>query len=141
MLQVAGSYAYINNQGYILELSDQKQEVPILTGFSIKEEEIQTGVRLPQADLEKLEVVLKVMESASGNEIANLITQIEVTNIQDIILRLEEEKKKIYLGEASNLSKQMRYIKVILEKEKGIEGDIFVNGDLNKSNPYFREKV
>ena len=32
--------------------------------------------------------------------------------------------------------------KAIIEKEKGKEGDIFVNGDLNnKFQPYFREKV
>ena len=36
----------------------------------------------------------------------------------------------------------MLYAISIMEKEKGIEGDIYVNGDLNnKFQPYFREKV
>ena len=36
----------------------------------------------------------------------------------------------------------MLYAISIMEKEKQIEGDIYVNGDLNnKFQPYFREKV
>ena len=56
--------------------------------------------------------------------------------------KLEAEKKKIYLGDTSNLSNKMLYILAIIEQEKGKDGDIFVNGDLNnKFQPYFRERV
>ena len=51
------------------------------------------------------------------------------------------EDKTIYLGKCSNLSTQMLYIKEMLEREKGIEGEFFVDMDLNISNPVFREKV
>ena len=55
---------------------------------------------------------------------------------------LEEENKKVHLGDSANLSNKMLYVMAIIEAEKGKQGDIFVNGDLNnKFQPYFREKV
>ena len=36
---------------------------------------------------------------------------------------------------------KMLYIKAILDKESGNEGEIFVNMDLNNKNPYFKQKV
>ena len=53
---------------------------------------------------------------------------------------LEEENKKVHLGDSTNLSNKMLYVMAIIEAEKGKQGDIFVNGDLNnKFQPYFRE--
>ena len=55
---------------------------------------------------------------------------------------LEEEKKTIYLGDKSNLSNKMLYVQVIIEENRGKEGAIFVNGDLNNNfKPRFKEKV
>lgn len=34
----------------------------------------------------------------------------------------------------------MLYVKAIITEERGIEGEIFANGDLNKNNVYFRRK-
>ena len=34
----------------------------------------------------------------------------------------------------------MPYLKAILAEERGVEGEIFINGDLNKTNAYFRRK-
>ena len=48
----------------------------------------------------------------------------------------------VHLGNSSNLDTKMLYVKAILEEKEGIEGDIFVNGDLNNGfQPYFRMKV
>ena len=55
---------------------------------------------------------------------------------------IEEENKKVHLGDSTNLSNKMLYVMAIIEAEKGKQRDIFVNGDLNnKFQPYFREKV
>lgn len=140
LLEYANSYAYINNQGYILEISEQKQDLPILVGYVTNTEDIKEGNRLQEEDLEKLETVLKIMESASGNGINELITKINVQNKQNYTLELESEKKIVYLGDVSNLSNRMLYLKAVLEEEKGIEGEIFINGDLHKEAVYFRKK-
>ena len=36
MLQVADSYVYINNQGYMLEVSVEKLDIPIIVGFKMQ---------------------------------------------------------------------------------------------------------
>ena len=140
MLEYANSFAYINNQGYILEISQEKLQVPIIVGYSTKEEEIKPGNRLTYEDLEKLETVLRILDSANSNGIRNLITRINIQDKQNYTLIMEEAKKIVYLGDASNLSNRMIYLKAILAGEEGIEGEIFVGGDLNKEKAFFRKK-
>lgn len=140
MLEYAEGYAYINNQGYILEISEEKLETPIIIGYKTPQEQIKAGNRLYSEDLEKLETVLKIMESASSNGVSDLITKINIENKQNYTLILESEKKVAYIGDASNLSNRMLYLKAIIEEAKGIEGEIFVNANLNKSGVYFRKK-
>lgn len=140
MLEYASSFVYINNQGYILEISEEKLELPIITGYTTKQEEIKVGSRLNNDDLEKLSTVLKIVESANANGISNLITKINIQNKQNYILALENEKKTVYIGDATNLSNRMLYLKAVLEEEKGVEGEVFINGDLNKQDVYFRIK-
>ena len=67
--------------------------------------------------------------------------KIDIKSKKDFILTLEAEDKIVYLGECADLSTQMLYIRKMIEKEKGIEGEFFINMDLNSSNPVFREKV
>ena len=139
-LEYANSFVYINNQGYILDILENKLEVPIIEGYTTSGENMIVGNRLNDEDLEKLGTVLKIMESSSVNDISNLITKINISDKQNYIIFLEGEKKTVYLGDASNLSTRMLYLKAILSEELGIEGEIFINGDLNKSNVYFRRK-
>lgn len=141
MLEYANSYAYINNQGYILEISEEASQVPIIVGYTTKEEDIKLGNRLNEEDLEKLGTVLKIVESANVNSIGELITRIDITNKQDYKLILENEKKTIYIGDASNLSNRMLYVKAVIEAEAGLEGEVFANGDLNSEKVFFREKI
>lgn len=139
-LEYASSFAYINNQGYILEISSEKLEVPIIEGYTTSEEDIKVNNRLNNEDLERLGTVLKIMESAGANDISNLITRIDISNKQNYKIILENENKTVYLGDASNLSNRILYLKAILKEEKGVEGEIFINGDLSKDNVYFRKK-
>lgn len=141
MISFANAYAYINNQGYFLEISKDKLELPILTGFLTKEEDIQEGNRLCIEDLQRLDDVLQIMKSATSNEIASLVTKINIANKQNYILELKDEKKTVQMGDTSNLSTKMLYIKSILEQNKKIEGEILVNTDLNNKGAIFRKKV
>lgn len=141
MIPFANSYIYINNQGYMLEITSQKVEMPAIVGISTPEEELHEGQRLISEDLVKLGEVLQIMESANANELVDLITKIDISNRQDYILTLEKEKKAIHLGDVSNLSTKMAYVKKILNDEKGVEGEILVNTDLTNKGAVFREKV
>lgn len=141
-IDYVGRYAIINNQGYVLEISDNNKELPIILNSKTAEGEISTNQRLNDEDLEKLEDVLKIMSLARENNLDTEVTNIDINDKNEYSIYLEKEKKKIHLGDSSNLSNKMLYVVAILEQEKDKEGDIFVNGDLNnKFQPYFREKV
>lgn len=137
-----GKYAYINTQGYILEISEDSRGLPIIQGITTKEEEVVPGNRLNNEDLSRLEDVIKIMNSASENGLDGKVTSIDISNKDEYSIYLEGEKKKVHLGDVTNLSNKMLYVVAIMEQESGKEGDIYVNGDLNnKFQPYFREKL
>ena len=142
MVKLLDSYAYINSQGYILEITNQTKELPIIEGVSTPEEEIIVGKRLNNDDLKKLEVVLQLISSCEENEISRYITSINIENSNEYTMYMAEKLKTIYMGNSSNLDTKILYVKVILQSEEGNEGEIYVNGDLNDGfQPFFREKV
>lgn len=141
MLEYGNSYVYINNQGYILEISSVKIDSPILKGYVTNLDDVQPGHRLNNEDLQRLEDVLSIIEAANSKEIGDLITQIDISDKKDYIMVLESEDKTVHLGDDKNLSTKMLYVKDMLEREKGIEGEFFLNMDLNIKDPMFREKV
>lgn len=137
-----GKYAYINTQGYILEIAETNNEMTIIQGATTKEEDIQPGNRLCNEDLSRLEETIKILNSANENNLEGKVTSIDISDKNEYSIYIESEKKRVHLGDSTNLSNKMLYILAIIEKEKDKEGDIFVNGDLNnKFQPYFREKV
>lgn len=139
---VLGEYAYINTQGYILEITQNQLNLPIITGISTKEEEIKPGNRLNNKDLTELEIILKIISAMKENQLDKEVTSIDISNKNDYIIYMQNEKKKIHLGDGSNLSNKMLYVIAIINEEKDKEGEIFANGDLNqKFKVYFREKV
>ena len=137
-----GKYAYINNQGYILEISEDSKGLPIIQGISTSEEEVIPSNRLNNEDLKKLETIIKIMNVAKENELDTKVTSIDISKENEYSIYIQEEDKKIHFGDASNLSNKMLYVVAIIDAEKGVAGEIYVNGDLNnKFEPYFREKV
>lgn len=142
-LEFGNGYAYINNQGYILEITNNKAQFPIIEGYKTPNEEIKEGNRLHGEDLENLGDVLKIMESAKSvdSNISNLITRIDISDNSNYILTITKEKKKVYLGDTTNLSTKMLWIDKFIELEKEYEGTIYLNVNLNNETPYFREKI
>ena len=141
MLEYGNGYVYVNNQGYMLEISSIKKELPIIIGSTTSKENYKSGNRLDEEDLIKLGTVIKIMNSAQNSEISQLITKIDIKDEDNYTLYLETEKKTVYLGDCSNLETRILFLVAILEKEKGIEGEIFINMNLNTDNAYFRESV
>lgn len=141
-IPILSEYAYINSQGYILEIAANELNLPIINGLTTEEEKIKSGNRLEEADLTTLETILKIMASMQEYEINSKVTSINVEDKKDYIVYMQEEKKNIHLGDGTNLSNKMLYVVAILEEEKGIEGDIYVDGDINSNfKVYFKEKI
>lgn len=141
MIEYGNSYVYINNQGYILEVSSEKLEAPILQGAETITEDFIPGNRLCTEDLEKMSTVIKIMEVATNNEISSLITRIDIQNSQNYKILFETEQKVAYIGDGSDLNTKILNIKSILERESGIRGEIFVNMDLKTNDATFRQTV
>ena len=143
MLVYGNAYVYINNQGYILEITSEKGDYPILTGFKTPTNQLMAGNRLAEEDLEKLNDVLKIMEATSSGEskIGNLITEINISDSSNYILTLSKEKKQVYLGDVTDLSTKVLWLNQFVEREKKNEGIIYLNMNLNEDMPYFRESV
>ena len=141
-VEFLNGYAYINNQGYILEISEQKLDMPVILGVSTDAEQIVAGNRLNTKDLEKLETVIQIMNICKSYELDKKVSSIDITNENNYIIYMEEEKKTIYLGDNTNLSNKMLYVPAIIQENQGKEGTIFVDGDMNSNfKPRFREKV
>ena len=138
MLQFADSYVYINNQGYMLEISNEKLDIPILIGFTTDLSNIKAGNRINVADLNKMNMVIKIYETAKSNGLGNLITKIDISNEKNYTIILEKEGKTVYLGDCSELNTRILYLKSILETSQGKSGELFLNVDLNSQEAYFR---
>jgi len=140
LLEYANSYAYTDKNGNILEVSANPVEGKVkIIGYSTKS--LNEQEKLDESDIEKLNNVKSILQSAEQFEIRNKITSINIADQDDYQIYIESEKKIVHLGDTKNLDTKMIYIKAILEKEKGNDGEIFVNMDLNKKQPYFRQNV
>lgn len=141
-IEFMNGYAYINNQGYILEISNDKVGLPVIQGISTSDEKIVAGNRLEEEDLEKLETVIQIMDACKSSALDDKVTAIDISNKNEYSIYMETEKKYIYLGNGKNLGDKMLWVQAILKDNEGIEGEIYVNGDLtNNFKPRFEEKV
>ncbi len=135
-----GKYMYLNNQGYILEISEEKLSLPLIIGLDSLKGDIKIGARLSNDDLIKLDVVVKISNYCKYNNVESEITSIDTSNTADYIVYFEKEKKKVYLGNSSNLVEKMDSAVTIMQKEKNESREIFVREDLIERNrTYSRE--
>lgn len=132
-------YIYIDEQGYIMDYSQEPKELVTITGMRITEENIDKKKRLEGDELNiKLENILHIKEETSKIEIYDKISKIQVEN--EYILNLDSLNLTINLGNATNLKNRMDYVKSIMKREDGKAGTINVNGNLNEGFvPYFTE--
>lgn len=141
MLQIADSYVYINNQGYLLEVSTENIGLPIILGLKTDLSNVEAGKRLDVEDLKRLETIIKIMDTAAVHNIDNLITKIDISDDRNYTIILESEGKTVYLGDATDLNTRMIYLSGILNREKGVAGEIFLDMNLNTEDAFFREKI
>lgn len=136
MLIIENGYAYINNQGYILEISEEKLEMPTITGYI--SQVLEPGQRLEEDDLIKLNTVIQIIKTAKEKGLSNKITNINIEDANDFLLTIESENKLIHFGNSSNINDKFIMVKAILKDNEGQKGEVFVK-DLNKV--FFRENI
>lgn len=137
LLKYGNAYIYMSSQGYILDITEEKIELPIISGYTTPEENLKLGNRLNIDDLNRLEVVLKIMESASSNDIAKFISEINIADENNYTLILESKGKTAYLGSATNINDKIIVLKQMIIKAEGQSGKAFL---MDKDKMYFREE-
>lgn len=139
MIKINKEYAYINNQGYVLEVSKDALKLPTITGFTTPDEEIKNGNRLIDEDLNKLNDINKIVESSKNTSLADIITKINVSDSMNYKITISSEGKSINLGDMSNLNIKLQMAGQIISNEKGKKGEIYFQDNSKKA--IFREKV
>ncbi len=131
IIMYSSSYVYIDNYGYILEISNEPLSLPIIEGYTTNQEKIVPGNRLEIEDLERLNTVLKITEAMQNTEILDKLTSIDISDKNNYIIKMEKERKTVYLGDSSNINDRVLMLKEILIKEANFAGQVFMQ-DLNK---------
>lgn len=137
-IKFGNAFAYIDEKGNILEINEEDLKLPLITGYKTQVEDFKAGNMMQEEDVTKLDTVNSIIRVSKSNEIYDMITSIDITNDEEYKVEFKREGKTAYLGDASNINDRILLLKEILLKEKGNQGEIFIN-DLNKV--FFREKV
>ena len=132
-----GFYIDIDEQGYVIDCSQEKENLIVITGMEITEENIEQKKRLENDDLNlKMENILHIKKETEQIAIFEKITEIQIG--EDYILKLDNDGITINLGDCTDLKNRIYYVQSIMEKEAGNRGTINVNGNLNEGFlPYF----
>ena len=138
MLKFANAFVYINNQGYMLEITEIPLELPMITGFKTPIEEIKEGNRLNVDDLEKLEDVIKIMNTAEELGFKAKINSINIEDKTNYKLDIKEENKIVEFGDAKNINIKLIKVQEILQIEQGIAGEIYFQ---DSTKTVFKENV
>ena len=142
LIENNGTYVCVDKNGNILQLSTEKIENKIsLIGCKTSTESLIVGNKLCDIDLSRLKDIGILLDYAKSNGIDNAINSIDISDNTNYIAFSESENKKIHFGDTKDLDLKMKYVKKIMEVEKGNSGEIFVNMNLNEENPFFRESV
>ena len=137
-INLNGSYIYLDYQGYILEKTEEKADVPIIYGFKTASNDFLTIQKLCDDDISYLNTINTIIENAKELKIYDILTNIKIEN-DEYILYFENQKKYVYLGTNIDIKNKMLYAKNIMQNEN-VSGTVYVNGDLqNGFKPYFRE--
>ena len=139
-LKSDSQYIYIDEQGYILEVTSDAKDLTTIVGYQTTDFTI--GNKIEENDIEKINNIPQIIQELEKNNLLNELTSIDIKDKNDYIVNFENLHKLAHLGNMTSLNEKMNFVKEIMSKEQDYEGEVFVNVDLNNGEyPYFREKV
>lgn len=128
LIEKDGMYIYIDKNGYALETSSDELDLPILKGIITDLGTLTMGDRLYDSDLSKFNDLIKIIDGINNNNIEEKLTSIDISNDDNYILDFEEDNKKICLGDTSNLSTKMLWIKYFMNERREDSGVVHLEG-------------
>ena len=138
------NYYSIDNNGLIFEKVENLENNTLqIIVLSTNIEEDQIGKKLKENDISKIKIIEEILMVAESNGVQSLITKIDASNDQDIVIELLSESKIAHLGSYNddvNLNVKFFWLKAMLEQEKGKSRIIYLNVDLSKNKVVFSEQ-
>ncbi len=129
-----GMYAYIDKNGYNLETNAEALEIPILIGTVTDIENLELGARVYDEDLSKFNDLIKIVDAIKNNNIEERLISIDISDDSNYILEFSNSNKTIILGDTSELSTKMLWIKYFMERTEEGAGTVHLS---NIDNVYF----
>lgn len=134
-IEVNGQYAYFDNEGIVLDVSDEKLDgVPCIENLT--SETCEKGSRLSVGDDEFFQEILTITQQIAKSNIE--IDKITYDDNQNLILH--KGSIKIKLGSADNIEEKFVNLENMLEKLDGKKGTLDLsNYTGNTGNAIFKE--
>ena len=138
-LKLGESFVYMDNQGYILEITVEDYGVPEIIGFRTEITNESVSTRLHEDDLKELQNIIEVYDCIKNNGIADKVVKFIIEEHRLVIGLVED--KVAFLENFTNINIKILSLKVILERTEGKAGEINLDGQGTDSSAVFKEKV
>ena len=132
-IKQGSEYIVIDEQGYFLKKIEKKTSIPEIIG--IKDSFVDEK-RLVESELEKLESINKIYNTAKILNIDGLVSEIKLKNI-GFEMYFGSNKKRAHFENTNNLMNSMQFVREILysEEEKKKSGDIYTTEEGARFRP------
>lgn len=131
-----GSYLNIDEEGMILEINPaiNRPDLPVVKG--LKFETFKVGECLSIENKDQFSTITMLIKEIKNTGMINLISEIDVSDLTNIRLKIKEGIKA-NLGGADNMNYKINFAKSIVEdvKKQGLKGTIEMS---HKGNPVFK---
>lgn len=122
-----GIYMYIDQNGYYLEDTTEDKSMPILKGMKTDIDNLKLGDRIIEEDLEKFNDLIKITDGIKNNNINAELSIIDISNKDNYMLEFISANKKVLLGDISELSTKMIWIKYFIDNNGTEKGTIHLD--------------
>jgi cell division protein FtsQ len=136
------TYYFFDKDGKFLEKSTQPIIGKIeIKGYKTEVDKLEINDTFSNEDLKKLEDIKEIIKAAEKQNIADMITYIDISSTKNNVFFLQTENKTVYVGNTDQLEYKMIFLKTILEKEKGNSGEVHLEEIDSNKDPFFRQNI
>lgn len=133
-----GQYVLIDMYGKALEQETTEDmenitDIVILTGLKIKNFEL--GEKIIVENERNLKIVLESLSELVHNSLIENTTEIDLTEEEGIVFKMNESKLSVLMGDASDLPYRVKFLKEILNKLGGTPRGVI---DFTSKDPTYR---
>lgn len=123
-----GKYFYLDKNGYVLNISlSAISDMPQIKGITEGLENQEIGGRIDEKEFEKFNDLIKIVSAMENNSVTAKLNSIDISDKNNYILEFTEENKIVMLGDISELSTKMAWVKLFIENYKDISGTVHLN--------------